>query len=31
MQSWEEPEEKLAEGQWTYFERGGAHTPTQRP
>ncbi|OCL10915.1 hypothetical protein AOQ84DRAFT_288286 [Glonium stellatum] len=29
--AWEELEEKPAEGQWTYFERGGAHTSTQKP
>ncbi|KAJ9635800.1 hypothetical protein H2201_000206 [Coniosporium apollinis] len=28
---WEELEEKAPEGQWSYFERGGARTSTQAP
>ncbi|KAF2180570.1 hypothetical protein K469DRAFT_714563 [Zopfia rhizophila CBS 207.26] len=28
---WEELVEKAPEGQWSYFERGGAHTATQKP
>lgn len=28
---WGELEDKAAEGQWTYFERGGVHTSTQKP
>ncbi|ORY03648.1 ETC complex I subunit conserved region-domain-containing protein [Clohesyomyces aquaticus] len=28
---WEELSEQAPEGQWSYFERGGTHTSTQKP
>jgi NADH dehydrogenase (ubiquinone) 1 alpha subcomplex subunit 5 len=31
VRSWEDLEEKPAEGQWTYFERGTDKAKTQTP